>query len=367
MNKDGQFEDLTTLLKKYHSGTCSEEEKRRVEQWYDSLDYPLDRYSDEDLIMDIHELQARLLKVSEKKVKSPYTLLAIAASIIFIIGLGFFFYKQELPSSLYKTAQHDILPGNNHAIITLDNGDEIVLKAGKTILVDQKNGLKYANGSKIVDLAAFKKATVTTPNSSQLQMVLSDGTQVWLNSASSISYPIVFEESQRAVTITGEAYFEVAKDRSKPFIVNSKGQMIKVLGTHFNVNAHEDHEMTLTTLNEGEVEVTDLIDHAKVVLAPGQQAIRTEGSRLQVKQVNADDYSAWKDGLYVINEESLLSFSKKLERWYDIEFDVSEVGNTRISAIIPRNAKLSEVLQAIQLKTGLRFKVSGRRVTIAER
>lgn len=299
-----------------------------------------------------------------------------AASIILLLAAGTYFWttqKKDTPQAAITTV---ISPGKQGAILTLADGSQVVLDSlGNGVIAKQKgasivltNGkLTYApdeNGSGEI---VFN--TIATPKGRQFQVTLPDGTQVWLNTASSIRYPTSFAGSERKVEVTGEAYFEVAKNAEMPFrvIVNNKAE-IKVLGTHFNVNAYENEKAIATTLLEGSVRVAPYeTASGNVVLQPGQQAQIAGATGIKViEKANIDKAIAWKNGLFYFEGASLAEIMRQLERWYDIEV-VYEKGipDIEFEGEITRDVPLNGLL-AMLGKTELHFRIEGRKLIVLQ-
>ena len=295
---------------------------------------------------------------------SPY--LKYAAAILLVMSISTVWYyminKAKKPVQEQVLAA-DILPGTNRATLTLSNGNAIALSEGQEGLVVSADQMSYADGTPIMKTPEVQMATISTPRSGQYQVTLPDGSKAWLNAASSIKYPTQFIGENRQVKITGEVFFEITKNPKQPFIVQSERQVVKVLGTSFNINAYGDKGQVLTTLVEGSVQVSSDQNKTVVKIIPGQQAILSSNGELQTKLVDTDEYASWKDGLYMINNLSLEDFGKKIERWYDVEVDMGKYKNQKLSATIRRDVKLNEVLEAIELNTNIKFSVKDRKVT----
>ena len=284
---------------------------------------------------------------------------------------GFSGNKKRLADKSAALILKDIPPGGNKAVLTLSDGSTIVLN-------DAKNGYLAAQGSaEIVKLAnghlAYKTGgnagaellynTITTPVGGQYQLTLSDGTTVRLNAASSIRFPANFVGKERQVAITGEAYFEVAKNAAMPFIVNVKDMSVKVLGTHFNVMAYDEEKVVKTTLLEGKVNVVK--GEEKAAITPGQQATAVEGKKqFKIKEVDIDEATAWISGFFQFENADVKTIMRQLSRWYDIDVVYQNTGdNRRFGGRMSRNQNLSEVLNVLELND-LHFKTEGRTVVV---
>lgn len=263
--------------------------------------------------------------------------------------------------------QHDVMPGGNKAILTLGDGTKIVLdsanngaitKEGNVTVIKLDDGQLAYKPSTLNPLkSSLSYNTITTPKGGQYQLVLSDGTKVWLNAESSLIFPAEFVKSERKVELTGEGYFEVANDKTRPFLVTVNDMSVKVLGTHFNVSAYTDEKSIKTTLLEGSVE---MMNNGKfVMLKPGEQGrFQVESKALQItRNVDLDETMAWKNNEFVFNETELKEAMRQLSRWYDIKIQYDEeLAPVYLYGSISRNKGLAEVLKIMET-SGLKFKI----------
>lgn len=300
----------------------------------------------------------------------------IAASVMMILGIGSFFYvgKHKLQNTASNQHAKEIKPGGNNAVLILGDGSEINLNHIKNGEVAMQGGIKVekrADGQLIYTIGKNAETaskglfnTIQTPIGGQYRINLPDGSLVWLNAASSLRYPITFSGDERRVELIGEAYFEIEKDKSRPFRVVSNQQTVEVLGTHFNVNSYEDEDDTKTTLLEGSVKVFAGANKKAVILNPGQQS-QVRAYTINVKDVDASDAAAWKDGYFVFNAESIPSAMRKIARWYDLE--ISYEGNVNqedLAGAVSRFKNVSEVLKTLELTGLVHFKIDGRKVKV---
>ncbi len=377
--------DLQKIIERYVSGKATAEEIKFVERYYqylDKRDSVLDKNSSEEIMqMEEENLQA-ILHAIHHPVHKPKQLVvkyAIAATIIFVLGFGILYFSKNQPlketSKIANSSKKiDVLPGKDRAILTLADGSKVVLDELKDGEISETVKLKDGQliyqvnntGAKTNRVAYH---TIETPKGGQYQVYLPDGTKVWLNAASSLKYPERFTSNERKVTLTGEAYFEVAKDKAHPFIVHTEGagalgQEVEVLGTHFNINTYMDEQTVKTTLLEGSVKVASLATQKSKILSPGQQSVLSNQSFL-VKDVDSGDETAWKDGLFRFNNANLKSILYQLERWYDVKIDYENVPNKRYNGMVPRKSKLSEVLNMLELTGNIDFKIDeGRQLKV---
>ena len=304
-------------------------------------------------------------------------LVSVAAVIIVLAGFGIFFWLRRADphkplSAQTKTERNvEIKPGGDKAVLTLANGSQIILDNVQNGIVATQSGIsirKDANGKVVFDASAVAARnstpgvnTITTPRGGQYQVVLPDGSRVWLNAASSLKFPTFFPGKERNVELTGEAYFEVAKNKSKPFKVLSQNQTVEVLGTHFNINAYSDEEVTNTTLLEGSVRISKRSadgkgENGERLLKPGQQA--KLGADIQVSNADVQAAVAWKNGYFVFAHEPIQSIMRQLSRWYDVDVVYQGKATTEnFTGTISRFENISEVLDMLQLTGAVHFKI----------
>ncbi|QPQ52044.1 FecR family protein [Chryseobacterium indologenes] len=290
--------------------------------------------------------------------------MSIAAGFIVVFGTSIWYlnYKSGTQEPTFKTIENDILPGSNKATITFGNGKAINLKETEGILVTP-SGLTYSDGSSINDSEFIGSAILKTPRGGQYKITLADGSKVWLNSNSSLEYPVKFSNNNREVRLNGEAYFEVHHDPKHPFLVNTTLQEVKVLGTTFNIRAYEDKQYT--TLVQGSVEIKSNGSTFTRKLKPNEQAIIDHYS-LSIKNVDALDFIGWKEGLINSGNISLVELSKEVERWYDVDFKFPQNFKNSESAdlSINKNENLSTVLKVIDKTYGVKTEIHGKEVII---
>jgi len=327
---------------------------------------------------DLEEKEATIysavsLHIQQKKVFRLWQPIGIAASLLIMMSVGGYFILNKKSSVAVVTQVHDILPGTNSATLTLGNGQQITLRnkpKGQLAVQGNMAVVKTAEG-----ILAYKATggsadnevqmnTVTTKRKEQYRVVLPDGTNVWLNAASSISYPTVFTGDDRRVSITGEAYFEVTHNAAKPFKVVSDGQTIEVLGTHFNINSYVDEPAIKTTLLQGKVKVYNKESKDAIVLTPGQEASNNK-SAIIVTNANADAAVAWKNNLFQFTGSDIKTLMRQFARWYDVdviyEGKISE--HDEFTGKISRNVKASAVFELLK-RYQINVKVEGRKVII---
>lgn len=357
------------LLQKYLDGEANAEEQAMVESW--QLDFsllekrPLD---DKAALNDLAEIKKELNSISGAAgtIRLWVSVAAAAAVVVLCAGLWLYYssYKQEsnLRKDLYA---NNIGPGKNSATLTLASGEVLELNGAKNGIVVDAAGLRYKDGTLLgtkVLTSGSEAITAATPKGGTYQVSLPDGTRVWLNSASEIRFPSRFNGQKRRVELTGEAYFEVAK-MTKPFVVATDRQEVKVLGTHFNINSYKDEMVTTTTLLEGAVQVSSLPGNM-VNLRPGQQSVLS-GSALRVSPADTDMAIAWKEGYFRFKNESVSAIMRKLSRWYDVEIVYrGRPGKEAFGGKISRSKTLAEVLEMLQSTKKIHFKIEERRIIV---
>lgn len=267
----------------------------------------------------------------------------------------------------------DVPPGEDKAKLTLADGKVIFLQDIKDGIVREVNGIKITkqDGQIIYQIAqnnlnnqeiSFNQ--ITTPKGGQFQVVLPDGSKVWLNSASSLYFPSTFSGSKRRVELTGEGYFEIAENKALPFKVQTNRTTVEVLGTHFNIMAYENENSINTTLLEGSVKVSNGTETK--VMVPGQQARINQN--IELTAVDVEEVVAWKNGLFQFNNADLPTIMRQLERWYNVDFvNARQLPEKHFTGIISRKTNISQVLKMLELSGGIQFKIEGRRITIVSK
>jgi transmembrane sensor len=375
------------LIDKYNQGLCSPEEKALVEAGFNqmlkdnSAIYPSKEIEEADQRMRA-QITAHIHSAPVKsKPARLWVNIAAAASIILVLGAGLFFYlDQEKKSAKQLTAAtshtEDIKPGKNTATLTLSDGRKVVLSEATTGQLAEQAGVKirktrdgqiiYETPAHLLEVNSQSvENTLSTSKGETYRIILPDGTKVWLNAASSLKYPASFASLKaRNVQLSGEAYFEVSKDKTRPFIVNNSDQKVEVLGTHFNISSYADEPYTKTTLLEGAVKVT--AENTYTTLSPGQQSSLNKKQRsLLVSTVDTEEVMAWKNGYFMFINEDIGSVMKKLSRWYDVDIVYErDVSGKAVWGTISRFQKISKVLNMLEMTGVVKFKIEGRRIIV---
>lgn len=375
-------EYLAELIQKYQEGTLTEKEKEVLTRWLIQLDAD-DYHLTENELQIKQQLSLTALRDKlQPELQAPKVfhlslwIRAVAAMLFIAVSLYFYTKPQHQPGKINTLVKNDLPPGSNKAVLTLSNGSKINLNtAGNGVLAKQgntsveksdKGKVTYtANNNNTIVKPVFN--TITTPKGGQYQVILPDGTKAWLNAASYITFPTVFDATKRDVEIGGEVYFEVAKNKKKPFSVTCAGQKLTVLGTHFNINAYAEEAVIKTTLLEGSVKISNGSDN--VVLKPGQQSLITPNneSKIQVSSaIDLDEIIAWKNGFFQFNKADIRTIMNQIARWYNVDIEFSgKLPDAHYRGHISRNVNLSKVLKVMEL-SGIHFTIEGRKIIVKQ-
>ncbi len=377
-------EEYNALYEKYLSGNCTSKEREAIENYQDSIDldrhhWIKDQMGEQEVVKEtIHsELLSSIARQKRRQIRIR-TWYAAAAVILLILSSGLYFNNLKKKTTVIAKTEsprfkNDVLPGDNRAILTLDDGSQINLDdAQNGVLASEDNTdirktgsgqLEYSASGKLIETVKYN--TLSTPMGGQYQLSLPDGSRVWLNSGSSIRFPTAFIGKERVVELKGEAYFDITKNKKMPFIVRTNNSMdIKVLGTQFNVMAYDDEKSINTTLVEGSVQI--LKESGTAFLEPGQAAILNKGTgKIKVSEADIDEAVAWKNGYFMFSNENIESIMRKVSRWYNIDVDYQgNLSNKDFVGTISRDKNISELLKMLELTGAIHFKVDGRRVTV---
>jgi transmembrane sensor len=369
------------LAAKLQDGTITDEEREEFEHWYNTYDDSSVKLDEED---DIVAVKERIYNAIEEQTinykgktsilrRSPW--LRIAAAVTFCaIAAWLYTNRFSVEDVSVQTAEvNQILPGGQKAVLILSDGSKVVLdnKGNLPVLNVEGAEIKRGNGQLIYAAGNDAQAapvfhTIQTPRGGTYELTLPDGTKVWLNAASSLKYPVSFTGNRREVELIGEAYFEVYKDKSKPFLVKNKKLNVEVLGTHFNMNAYDEDKEVKTTLYEGKVKLVN--EKGSLLLKPMQQAIlNTYNSSMNIKEVDSEEAISWKNGEFVFESELISSVMQKISRWYDVEVVYEgPIPAYEYVGKISRDNNISAVLKLLSLTNTIRFKIEGRRVIVMQ-
>jgi len=374
------------LIDKYRKGTLSAKEEAILEGWYLKLTAEQRvSISEKKLIQKKRAIWNKLqTNTGGAKIITFKTLVRIAAAamVIITIGMLYFYHEGTNQQKANPIVKNDIRPGGNKAYLRLANGKMIALNtiANGQIANQAGTSVTKTAGGQLVYSAPQKPATdnpgelntIITPHGGQWQLLLPDGTKVWLNAASSLTYPVSFAAlKDRRVELNGEAYFEVAKDKAHPFFVHTAGQDIQVFGTHFNVNAYTDQKYTKTTLLEGSVRITitkpSTGNNTGAMLKPGEQSVLNNGS-INVSTANTEAVVAWKNAMFYFENDDLEDIMKRVARWYDVKIIYQNIMTKHelFSGRVSRAENVSEVLKMLSLTGAAKFTIEGRDIIVTK-
>jgi len=359
------------LIDRYLQGMCTPEECAIVEAVYKEYaaqkpfkegDLDFNRVGEDSFLNISAAIDAR-----QRRTVGLWVRIMAAASILIFVSIGgYYIWYKYLVTSTSLIVKNAIPPAHNQATLTLSNGKKIVLNKGlKGDLATQGNTVIQVNEG-VISYNAENSSVHITYNTlstalgerSPYPLVLADGTKVWLNTASSITFPTAFSGSERSVKLTGEAYFEVVHNAKHPFRVESAGQVTEDIGTKFDIMAYSDEPVAKVTLAEGAVKVNGHM------LQPGEQTINSNGN-IKVAAANVDFELAWKDDQFRFNGEHIDGVMRQLSRWYNIEVKYDgKVTDEAFYGRITRNRDISDVLRILKRSDKVNFKIEGRRVTV---
>lgn len=388
---------INALIGKYFDGTATPEERAELMEHYDlqsdqHVEWMAEHTDEPEQVKQrmLGNIRQEIFQDNRPAASAiPYRFIFAAASVIIMAITGWWFFRQaDQPArSAVETEIAEIKPGSNKAILTLATGKQIILDHVSTGKIVENGGLsvlKTKEGQVVFHVSSqadspAELSTVSTPKGGMYQIILPDGTKVWLNSASSIRFPSVFKGRERRLSLEGEAYFEVAKATMKaegamgkdklvnmPFVVESKGQQVEVLGTHFNIMAYPNESSIKTTLLEGSVKVYSKSNQA--LLSPGQQAeFNKNNQQISVQEVSTKAAVAWKNGIFMFEHEDMRSILNKISRWYDVEVIYKNTSTAhRYSGSLSRFEEVTEVLKTMELTGTVHFEIKGRRIYVMD-
>ena len=387
-----QYSDrIVRLLQLYLLGDITEEERQELEDWCEEA--PRNRklfeqicqedlFSKERYVYEkIHDTKAfsvfekRVRKVSSRSIGNWWKYAAVLLFPILVVGSWKLMHETE-QVSIVASSVAPIQPGCSQAVLVLDDGRKVFLKEEEEGVISEdkeitvtgeKNRLVYTSSEgKNVDEIRFNELEV--PRGGEYKVRLADGTLVYLNSATRMKYPVKFDEKERKVYLSGEAYFEVAKDPERPFFVEMEGVEVRVYGTSFNVNTHQKGNIQ-TVLVKGSIGVKVLSSGMESVIRPGQMAEFKQGNtKVDVKDVNVAVYTDWKDGIFRFENQRLEDILAVLSNWYDMNvfYQTVSVKELHFSGYMERYKDVSVILEAITLSTGVTFSIQGKTIIVSK-
>lgn len=338
------------------------------EELYGDEEQSREEYVLENILSRVRTLESTSLGKTRRKRLLMYiaTAAALVGVILFFTGI---LLKQRSVEVRYTAVDSiSFEPGNNRALLTLSNGQQVNLSDGQAgIIIGDE--VKYDDGTPLLEGDAVPEhtmLTLTTPRGGQYRVTLSDGTKVWLNADSRLHYPQRFAKNNRNVQLEGEAYFEVAHRPEAPFVVTTDKEKVEVLGTHFNINSYQADRSSTVALLEGKVRVS-VGEKLTKVLRPGEQSI-VENGNMSIQTVNVEESVAWKNGEFMFNNETLEMVMHKISRWYDLDISVAPaLKNVKIWGSVSRYENFNQVLKVIKMTDErIHFEVEGRRVKLVK-
>ena len=387
-----QYSDrIVRLLQLYLLGDITEEERQELEDWCEEA--PRNRklfeqicqedlFSKERYVYEkINDTKAfsvfekRVRKVSSRSIGNWWKYAAVLLFPILVVGSWKLMHETE-QVSIVASSVAPIQPGCSQAVLVLDDGRKVFLKEEEEGVISEdkeitvtgeKDRLVYTSSEgKNVDEIRFNELEV--PRGGEYKVRLADGTLVYLNSATRMKYPIKFDEKERKVYLSGEAYFEVAKDPERPFFVEMEGVEVRVYGTSFNVNTHQEGNIQ-TVLVKGSIGVKVLSSGMESMIRPGQMAEFKQGNtKVDVKDVNVAVYTDWKDGIFRFENQRLEDILTVLSNWYDVDvfYQTAFVKELHFSGYMERYKDVSVILEAITLSTGVTFSIQGKTIVVSK-
>ena len=374
--------DIETLILKYLQGKLAEEEKRQLDEWLkdDRNKKLFSRLVNKQRILvkmerlDEYDWE-KSWKVMEKKLherkKFSWKYWGMVASLLGIVLLGTWVFMEKNEKKSPVVVMRGVEPGGVFAELVLPDGKIVELNKDSNNLFLGESGkvLRNENGvlfltQDSVQLQKVGYSEIRTPRGGEYQVVLPDNSIVWLNADSKLRFPLTFSGKERRVFASGELYFQVAKDSLSPFRIEVEGLYeVEVLGTEFNVRAYSDLP-SATTLVDGRVLIRD--KGTKVVLKPGEQAVKGKHGEVVVREVDVAPYIAWKQGYLLFEDERLEDILNELARWYDVNvfFENSSVREERFSVDMPRHESFEEVLRLIEQTRSIQIEIEGNNVFV---
>jgi transmembrane sensor len=384
-------EHFAQLIEKYEAGTASPEEIAELNEWYHSFDDESATVgSDEPLTKSElgRAIKQRIRQSTREESPALYRRIwfrAAAVVLVLLLGAASFYYLQPGPDKqvVIKTpviqTPVEVVPGGNKALLTLADGSTIILDSATNGVLSTQGNIQVkkldngllayeVNGKMIYENDDAFYNTISTPRGGQYKVTLSDGTKVWLNAASSIRFPVLFTGTERVVEVTGETYFEVAKNISKPFKVKAVNSEVEVLGTHFNINAYDDEASIKTTLLEGKVKVTvpgkSATQPARFLQAGQQSGISKAGQINIISNADTEEAVAWIKGRFQFENTDLRTMLRQFARWYDVEVEYRGPVDLYFTGQLTRNEEVRKVFKQLELTGEVHFRMEGRKVIV---
>lgn len=376
MNEFNSYSEIARLIKADISGELNSTDSQMLNVWIEasaenrSLYFRIKNsanfaeWNNSIKNIDVETQWGKILPIIKrnKKIYLYRKILGYAAAMILPVLLagGIYWYSNDLSKGegLASVPANQIRPGSQKAILTLNNGESIVLDSATNKVIQEKDGTLIERGNGKLNYTKSSKGEtlhpifniLRIPRGGEFTLLLSDGSRVHLNAMSNFKYPVRFGGNKREVELSGEAFFEVTKDKSRPFVIRTARMSVEVLGTTFNLNAYENNEKIVTTLVEGSVRINSPITHESRLLSPDEQAtFNVSNGQTEIKKVDVNLYTAWKDGNLIFYDARLEDIMTTLSRWYsaNVLYRSSSVKDLRFSGNLNRYGDINQILDII--------------------
>jgi len=399
-NMDNQNADWEDLIEKYIANTCTKKELDQLllmmnkEKNTGGLTQILKDYwekskqGNDEQKLDLDEKFSLLMQqakhetpvisiVTGRRIIKWKFYYAVAAIIVCMLSVGtYFLIKSEKAQNQISKSENnrrdknDVTPGGNKAILTLSDGSSIILDSTQNGTLTTQGNTKIIKLNGMLSYNTLKNKTsevlyntISTPRGGQYQLMLADGSKVWLNAAASLRFPASFVGKERKVELLGEAYFEVAKNAAMPFKVKLNGMEVEVLGTHFNINSYDDESAIRTTLLEGSIKINK--NNTSSLLKPGEQARMDKKGKINIiNDADVEEAVAWKEGKFQFDRADIHDVMRQLARWYNVEVEYKGSVSSHFGGTISRDANLSQVLNMLHLTGEVKFQVQDKKVVV---
>lgn len=381
--------NISEIIIKYLLGTATEEEQEQLTSWRNESkenEEMFARLTDPQYLQSEYrkrtavnharaaeQMKQRIGKERPLWLRPAFYRTAAAVALIAVCSgiVGYLYNNVEPQQEQIAQTVEELKAGRSIAVLTLANGKDVELDEStdlqtiKSIAKAEVDGdaTKKGNGQK------SSKLTLSVPRGGEFKIELEDGTEVWLNAQSRLIYPETFSETERRVEVEGEAYFKVAKNEAKPFFVEADNQVVRVVGTEFNIHSYKENKTVQTTLVTGKIAMQQKNGgDREMILTPGHQAVFDKSARsIKVKSVDTDVVTSWKDGMFVFEDQNLAEIMSTLSRWYDFDYTFTDekAASTVFMGRIPRYSDFSDVMQIIEMSGGLKLTLNKRKLTIS--
>ncbi len=378
-NIDSHISDLIVLFLNGKLGEC---QKKELEEWLKDSHNKIvfEKITSTKLILDksvrydSYNKSSSWTNISKRISVKKKSLKWLAYASVIIIPIAFTILLWDYVAEMTISEKDQVIhAGGSNAVLYKADGQKIKLESSNNGFIDVAEGLKASNveGKLIYDASEYNSEKVVynkiiTPKGGEYQLVLPDGTHVWMNSCSFIKFPTKFTGKERKVFVGGELYFDVKKNKNKPFVVDVDARKIKVLGTEFNIKSYNEDSNIITTLVEGKVEVIDKYNKS-VMLNPGNLVnLNKEDEIMKIEKADIEEVISWKEGRFIFSNRTLEEIMDDLARWYNIEtfYYNSEIRKERFSVDVEKYDNIDKVISLIETTGDVKFKIKGRAIYV---